>query len=162
MARLAWSVAWVAALSAAAVAAEEKPGPISFKRDIEPIFVKSCWGCHNSGDPKGGLSMDTVALTLKGGKNGAGWEKGSKGKAADSLFIQYLDGRKKPQMPKDKKPLTAAKIDLIKRWIDEGAIDDGDPKPTRLPRNQGPHKYYPFNPSVTALAWDKQNRFVAA
>lgn len=142
-------------------AAEEKSGPVSYLKDIEPLFIKHCVGCHSSADPKGGLNMETVALTQKGGKKGAGWTAGSKGKAADSIFMKYLDGRLQPQMPKGKKPLQDRHIALIKRWIDEGAIDDGGAKPTRLPRSTGPTEGLNLPPQITAIAWDPADRFVA-
>jgi WD40 repeat protein len=162
MVRAGWIVTTLTA-AAAVAAAQEKAKGVSYKNDIEPIFQKSCWGCHNASDPKGGLNMDTWSLTQKGGKKGVCWEKGSKGKGKDSLLVQYLDGRLKPQMPKDRKPLTQAKIDLIIRWIDEGAINDGDDKPARPERYPGPKPLdYKVNPPVTALAWDKKNRWIAA
>src|SRR5215217_4371895 len=43
---------------------------VSYSKEIRPIFQASCAKCHLDGNRKGGLSLDTRELILKGGENG--------------------------------------------------------------------------------------------
>jgi len=42
--------------------------PVSFQKDIVPIFKASCISCHKPDKKKGKLDMTTYADLLKGGK----------------------------------------------------------------------------------------------
>ena len=46
-----------------------------------------------------------------------------------SLLIHFLEGRRgeNHRMPKDSRPLSPAQIDMIRRWIAEGARNDDLP-----------------------------------
>lgn len=58
------------AIEPASVAAAATPADPVFTRDILPIFQRSCVGCHGGEQPKGGLSVETVAALLRGGQSG--------------------------------------------------------------------------------------------
>lgn len=103
--------------------------PISFQKDIFPIFEKKCAGCHfPTSELKGGLDLSTAELALKGGKNG---EVITPGKADDSVLVQMIEYKLEPSMPPPKqfKQLKREEIDVIKRWIDAGAKPDAAPAP---------------------------------
>src|SRR5262249_13063634 len=44
---------------------------IDFKRQIEPIFARSCYQCHGAKMAMGGLRLDGKESALKGGLSGA-------------------------------------------------------------------------------------------
>ena len=44
--------------------------PISFSKDIKPLFESSCIQCHAKGKDKGGFSLETRDGFLKGGDTG--------------------------------------------------------------------------------------------
>src|SRR2546423_14778955 len=48
--------------------------PVSFYKDITPIFKRSCTGCHHPGKLKGELDLTTYAAFKKGGKHGAAFK----------------------------------------------------------------------------------------
>jgi hypothetical protein len=102
--------------------AQEKKGenPVSFSKDIAPIFKASCNECHNVKKKKGKLDMSTYADLKKGGKKGQPWKDGDPDK---SLLVELIKGDK-PEMPEDGDPLKAEQVALIARWIKEGAKDD--------------------------------------
>lgn len=112
-------LAAVSVLTVAVVAVGQSKGPakVDFTKQIKPILVKSCVGCHSSARPAGGLALDNNDGIKKGGESGALF---TAGKGKDSLLVKYLDGRKKPQMPKKAAPLTADQIKMVTQWIDEG------------------------------------------
>lgn len=92
---------------------------IDFWRDIDPIFKKSCYECHDGKEQKGDLRMDSRAALLKGGKDGPGFIVGDGRKSA--IVMRSLGEGDDPRMPKKKPPLSDNQIELIKRWIDQGA-----------------------------------------
>jgi len=87
--------------------------PVDFTRDIQPIFKQSCSNCHGEKTQLGQLRLDSktaAAKTLKPGDS-----------AASTLYQRIAGTSDQPRMPMGAKPLDAAQIALVKRWIDEGA-----------------------------------------
>src|SRR6266851_2784187 len=63
--------------------------PVSFSKDIKPIFEASCIKCHGRGKDKGGLRLGNRATFLKGGESGPAVLPG---KSAESLLISLVQG----------------------------------------------------------------------
>ncbi len=85
--------------------------PISFNRDVLPIIDNYCFGCHNTADPQGGYSYSTHNETLKSVNDGT--LMGS---------IRFETGYE--AMPENSNKMPSCDIDLIRLWIDEGAMDN--------------------------------------
>jgi mono/diheme cytochrome c family protein len=98
--------------------------PVSFINDIAPIFKESCFGCHGAKNPKGKLDMTRYEALRKGGTKD---DPVAEGKPEDSYLIDVLTSTDKRRMPplESGDPLSKEKIDLIRRWIKEGAKLDG-------------------------------------
>lgn len=95
---------------------------VSYGKDIKPILTARCVECHEGSDAKGAFQVSNVMLLKKNGrKAGPGVVPGD---PAGSAIVQYITGKRQPQMPKGAKPLTADQIELIKSWIAQGAEDD--------------------------------------
>jgi hypothetical protein len=90
--------------------------PVTFVKDIFPIFQDRCLECHQPGLAKGGLDLKTLASIEKGGDNGKAVVPM---KLAESLVWKTIDDGEMP--PAGKKPLTKTEIELIKKWIESGA-----------------------------------------
>ena len=73
----------VTLVSAPAVAAEGS----DYLRDVKPIFKVHCVRCHGPLKSEAGLRLDTRALALKGGENGAAL---APGQAATSLLLKRV------------------------------------------------------------------------
>jgi len=89
---------------------------ICFERDILPIFVVKCGntGCHAAG-AKDGLTVLTNYTDIM--KGIAPYH------ASKSEIFKQIKG-KNPLMPTSSSPqLTAKEVDLIKSWIDFGALN---------------------------------------
>ncbi len=94
----------------ARVSAQSK---VDFVRDIQPIFQTSCTPCHFGEKPKADLRLDNKTLTLK---------LVTPGNSKDSRLVQRVLGANgEKRMPLGREALSAAQIELLKRWIDEGA-----------------------------------------
>jgi WD40 repeat protein len=97
---------------------------LDFYRDIYPVLKANCISCHNKTTTKGGLNMESPEMMKKGGETGPGIVVG---KGAESLVVQAA-AHENPDLampPKNNKSgavnLTAAEIELLKTWIDQGA-----------------------------------------
>jgi mono/diheme cytochrome c family protein len=106
---------------AAPAAAATAPAPgVDFIRDVQPIFENKCLECHNPNKIKGKLLMDTAAALLKGGDTGPGLIAG---KPDESEIIKRVVLPKDHDdiMPPKGGPLAANEVDVLKRWVAEGA-----------------------------------------
>jgi mono/diheme cytochrome c family protein len=102
--------------------------PVDYVKEVKPILAEHCYRCHGASQQKSGLRLDTAALALKGGANGAGYKPGL---SSESLLIQALQGTHDnvARMPYKKPPLADARIQTLARWIDEGAKAPADESP---------------------------------
>jgi len=109
-------------IASTSVLAAESDAATLFHEQVAPILVKNCVECHNDVTTKGGLNMETLETTLKGGDEGPAIVPG---KATESLLYTMIvpeSAGEKPEMPKKKPALSTADTELIKRWIDMGAV----------------------------------------
>lgn len=98
--------------------------PVDFIREVQPILAEHCTHCHGSdeGSRKGGLRVDVREAALKGGKSdGAAIVPGKPDVSAMIARIITTDPDEIMPPPKEKKPVSAAQIDILKRWVAEGA-----------------------------------------
>jgi len=106
---------------------EDPNKPVSYFKQIRPIFQANCQGCHQPAKAKGGYVMTDFAKMMKGGDDA---QKDNKmaivaGKPEESfLFQQVTPDHGQAEMPKKKPPLLEPELTLVRRWIKEGAIDD--------------------------------------
>jgi hypothetical protein len=93
---------------------------IDFARDVQPILAAHCYQCHGAKKQEGGLRLDRKAAALKGGDSYA--PAIVPGKSGESALWKFVaQGDADLQMPPDGERLAAAKVEVLKRWIDEGA-----------------------------------------
>ena len=96
--------------------------PVSFDREVLPLLEMRCNECHHPEKQRGGLDLTRIETIRRGGD-----ELGAAivpGKPEESPLIQVLIGAREPKMPEKGDPLTASEIELLRRWIAEGAKDD--------------------------------------
>jgi hypothetical protein len=109
-------LALLAAVPGVASAAE----PVTFAKDIKPIFKKHCVGCHNADRPRGGLDLSTLAAVLEGGTSGKAVVAG---KPEDSPVYTLPSHLEDPKMPPGKPKIPQRQLDLIRAWIAGGLAD---------------------------------------
>jgi hypothetical protein len=81
------------------------------------LLKSNCFSCHNDQKKKGGLVMTSRDSLLKGGDNGPAVDPNAPEKSA---LLEALAADADPHMP-PKKQLSGPQIDLLKRWIHDGA-----------------------------------------
>jgi len=133
--------------------AEEKP--VSYYKDIVPVFKRSCSGCHHPGKLKGQLDLTTFEAFKKGGKHGPAFQAGE---PKNSRIIEEISGEE-PSMPEEGDPLTREEIALIERWIAQGAANDTPADANSFKLAAPPT--YTTTPVISALAYSPDGKTLA-
>ncbi|MDZ4782885.1 MAG: PSD1 and planctomycete cytochrome C domain-containing protein [Planctomycetia bacterium] len=93
--------------------------PVDFARDVRPILESRCLACHGEKKQESELRFDLRDAAMKGG---AGGEVIAPGKSAESSLLKRITSTdKETRMPPEGDPLTDEQVDVLRRWIDEGA-----------------------------------------
>jgi hypothetical protein len=152
-------------LTAQPTRAGDSSKPVSFIKDVAPILKEKCFGCHGAKNPKGKLDMTKYASLRKGGTKG---DPIVPGNPDESYLLTVLTATDKKRMPPKESgaPLPQSQIELIERWIAQGAKLDADLKPgSDLLRELRlrwvpplPPAAYPYPVAVTALAFTPDNK----
>ncbi|MEO6788718.1 MAG: c-type cytochrome domain-containing protein, partial [Chthoniobacteraceae bacterium] len=114
------------------------------------VLKTNCFSCHGEQKKKGGLVMTSREALLKGGEDGAVI---TVGKPGDSPLLSSLAADADPHMP-PKKQIAAVQIELLRRWVSEGApwdaaaLKDQPSAPRMVSLAPLPANFYP----VLALA----------
>ena len=103
-----------------AVGAAAQPAPVSFQGQVLPILQRRCQVCHPGEGGQASLSVVSLKGLLQGGLSGPAIVPGRPGA---SLLIAKVGGDN-PEMPRIGEPLARVEVQLISRWIAEGAKGD--------------------------------------
>ncbi len=100
----------------------EASAPLDYATQVRPV-LKACFRCHGRKKQKGELRLDRRAAALKGGEDGPAIVPGDLEK---SLLYERisLPTDHDDYMPNKGDPLTPGQVELLKRWIVEGAAYD--------------------------------------
>jgi hypothetical protein len=131
--------------------------------DVEAIFSESCEHCHNEDKAKGGLLVESYEELVAGGDHGTAVIPGDSGA---SRLVQMIEGKLKPRMPYKEDALSASQVDVIRRWIDQGAAAPAATEGTGAAQE---HEIalpeikpaVPVNGAVAAVAFDPSTRRIA-
>ncbi|WP_162416770.1 DUF1553 domain-containing protein [Cyclobacterium roseum] len=97
-----------------------KEDPISYNRDIRPIINQKCISCHGGVKQSGGFSLlfeSDAKMPTESGKPAI-----IPGDAdASEMLTRLQHPDPEMRMPLGKNPLSETEIELIKKWIDQGA-----------------------------------------
>ena len=129
--------------------------PVSFYKEVVPLFKRSCNGCHHPGKLKGQLDLTTHAALLKGGKHGSPITAGDPKK---SSLIAEISGDE-PNMPEEGDALTTDEVALIERWIAQGAKDDTPTNANSFKLAAAPS--YAAPPVISAMAYSPDGSLLA-
>jgi len=92
---------------------------VDFVRDIQPILAEHCLTCHGEDEQEGQLRLDARAIVFHGGVSGPAVVTGN---SKQSLLLRRITSSDDElRMPLKDEPLSPLQIDLIRRWIDQGA-----------------------------------------
>ena len=133
---------------------------VDFVKDVQPIFAQHCYSCHGVQKQSGGLALHQKSRALRGGDHGPVIKPGD---GSQSRLLERV-GSPDPElaMPPSGvgKPLTAHQINLLRSWIEQGAVwpEGVDDHPLAI----HPHWAYrppsrPTVPKVRNTAWPRNS-----
>ena len=109
------------------------PSEVSFSQDIQAIFNLNCVICHQGTRASGDLNLEPNAAyhnIVNIDSMQSSMKLVSPSNSENSYLWHKLDGTHVDvggsgvQMPYNSPPLTQHKLDMIRKWIDEGAQDN--------------------------------------
>ncbi len=137
----------------------EPPGAVSYEKQVRPIFQAHCQGCHQPAKSSGAYVMTAFDRLLAGGESKQAAIV--PGKPDESFLLdQVTPEGGKAEMPPGKPPLSKAELDLVRRWIAEGAVDDAPPSAGRKFDPEHP-PVYTRPPVITALDFSPDGSLLA-
>ncbi len=94
---------------------------VTYEKDIKPLFERSCFKCHGPEKQKAKLRLDSLEATLKGGSDGAGFEKGASAKSTFVASVARLMSEDENMPPEGKgQAFSKEEVGLLRAWIDQG------------------------------------------
>lgn len=136
----------------------DDPSPPTWSKDVLPILRANCFACHQEAKQQGGYRMTEFASLLRGGESGdAAIVPGNPDASHLIAEITPVDG--KAEMPKNLPPLKSSEIEIIRRWIAAGAIQDVVDSGPRF-TNENPPKYA-RPPSIASIAFSPDGQEIA-
>lgn len=119
-------------------AGAEQPTPgegqpkINYEDHIKPIFRQHCLSCHNQGESKGGLALDSHGAVMSGGGSG---EIVFDGDYEGSRLWQLITHEDTPVMPPGQDKIPEEQIKLIEAWIQGGLLENAGSKAAKKKTN---------------------------
>ena len=109
------------ALTAVAYA-QPKPKPVTYAEHVAPLLEAKCTYCHDAEDTSGGLDLSTYDALMRGGSSG---DSVAPGDAEASKLYRVCARLEQPYMPRGGSALSKRELEVLRRWIDQGARKDG-------------------------------------
>jgi hypothetical protein len=93
---------------------------IDFATQVKPLLARRCFACHGPETGEGGLHLDDSQSALAELDSGARAIVPGDVEASE-LLARVTSEDEFVRMPPEGKPLTSDEIDILKRWVSEGA-----------------------------------------
>src|SRR5688572_15052892 len=120
---LSWSFSWACGLVlGVSVNAQEK---ITFQDHVLPLIENHCGKCHNPDKKKGDLDLSSYNGALKGGGSG---QVVMSGNPDSSRLFKSITHAEEPTMPPNKPRLPDKELDIFKKWIAGGLLENSGSK----------------------------------
>ena len=94
---------------------------VTYQDHVLPIFRNACLNCHNPDKKKAGLDLSSYAATVAGSENGKVIEPGD---YDGSLLYRLVARTEEPFMPPKGDKLPDKDLELIKKWITGGVLEN--------------------------------------
>lgn len=97
-----------------------QPNSVDFTREVQPILAKHCYQCHGPGDAESGLRLSSREAAIEPAVSGL--PAIVPGDATSSELMRRIAAESEfERMPPEDPALTAEQIEVLRRWIDQGA-----------------------------------------
>jgi hypothetical protein len=115
------AVSSVAGTVSVGFAADQPKEKITYQDHVSTVFRSRCGSCHNPDKQKGGLNLDNYGAAMQGGGSGKVIEPGDPDNSTLFLVISH---KEEPKMPPNSAKIPDADIELIRKWIEGGALEN--------------------------------------
>jgi mono/diheme cytochrome c family protein len=98
---------------------------VSFRSEVAPILLEHCVACHGAKKAEGGYRVDAFEELLKPGDTG---EKPVDASAASGgeVLRRVTSADESERMPAESEPLPPEQVEVLRRWVAEGAAFDAE------------------------------------
>ncbi len=131
---------------------------VDFNRDLAPLFSRNCVACHNAKKAEGGLNLESFEALEAGGDSGAAVVPDS---PDESYLLDRVIDSDDPMPPADNavgaQALTAAEVDVLRRWIELGAQAPAESSSSAMQWQPIPEQLSP----IYALAHSSDGNYLA-
>ncbi|MEZ5940803.1 MAG: PSD1 and planctomycete cytochrome C domain-containing protein [Planctomycetaceae bacterium] len=134
----AFSVAAIVVLVASVADADD----VDYLKEVKPVLRERCFACHGGLKQEGDLRLDTAEFIRQGAAGGDAILN-LDDVAASELLRRIQSDDELDQMPPEGERLTAEQIQLVEKWIAQGAKGPEGEAPEENPRD-----HWSFNPPV--------------
>src|SRR5688572_7528781 len=118
-------VAIALAFAGSANAAEPASAKVTFQDHVLPIFRNACLNCHNADKKKAGLDISSFSATMAGSDSNKAIVPGD---PDNSLLYKLVTHQDEPKMPQRADKLPQKDLDIIRKWIEGGALENAGSK----------------------------------
>ncbi|WP_419194459.1 c-type cytochrome domain-containing protein [Novipirellula herctigrandis] len=112
---------------------QDKEAKITYEEHIKPVFRQHCFSCHNQGEKKGGLALDSYLALIEGG--GSGEIVYDDGDVSGSRLWQLVNHDDTPIMPPNQDKIPAEQLALVQQWIEGGVLENSGSKAKEKKKN---------------------------
>ena len=117
-----------ASANGSAAPSATRPAAHRYLAEVKPLLAAKCYACHGALKQEGGLRLDASTLIARGGDSGPAVVPGE---SDASLLVARVGADDAQRMPpaEEGARLTPEQADLLRTWIDEGALAPEEPIP---------------------------------
>jgi mono/diheme cytochrome c family protein len=127
---------------------------VDFVRQVRPLFQRHCYACHAAEKQKGGLRLDIKSAAFKGGDTwGASIVPGDV--SASPLMELITSHDDDLRMPMDAARLTESEIQIVRQWIEQGAVWPASADLAKLEDWRDHWSFKPLRPVSAATSIDR-------
>lgn len=138
---------------------QDSASRISFHEQIRPLFQSKCVGCHQPAKPLGDYSMTSFDQLVAGGETGEAAIV--PGKPDESYLVsQITPVEGQAEMPRKGEPLTDQQVQLVRDWIEQGAVDDSPAAANASFTAENPPRYT-RPPVINSLDYSPDGKLLA-
>ena len=140
---------------------DKVPDKVSYYKDVRPILMIHCQGCHQPAKAEGSFIMSSHAELFKKGDHEEPGIVAGKPEASYVVTMITPQKGKPPEMPRGKDPLTEREVALIKLWITQGATNDTPASVKAIQVDMEHPPLYEQPPVISTLAYSPDGAFLA-
>jgi WD40 repeat protein/mono/diheme cytochrome c family protein len=100
-------------------------GKVSFRDEVAPILLEHCAACHGAKKSEGGYRVDAFEELQKAGDSGEA-PLDATAEAGGEMLRRIASTDESERMPAESDPLPPEQIEILRRWVKEGAAFDGE------------------------------------